>query len=227
MPVANAALDALTATRPGLLMRAKGEIKKGAGLKLQLMEEILHHLGCTKNPANSRIFTHPYQLVGWISEPSTVSLRMSIWTKVCHFLFSTRLPKITSTAQTPAIFIRSIYMCWWVFLNSIYWKTVIPSFLCRKSRSLVCKTPTCWVDDPMDILRYPMDYIPTQQVGIHELIIMLFIQDKPYLLVYPLSKSWEFPAPTYGHHQMPPSEVSLLWKGKALLGQQKSLFFKA
>ena len=66
MPVANAALDALTATRPGLLMRAKGEIKKGAGLKLQLMEEILHHLGCTKNPANSRIFTHIYH-INWLA----------------------------------------------------------------------------------------------------------------------------------------------------------------
>ena len=66
MPVANAALDALTATRPGLLMRAKGEIKKGAGLKLQLMEEILHHLGCTKNPANSTIFTHIYH-INWLA----------------------------------------------------------------------------------------------------------------------------------------------------------------
>jgi len=31
-----------------------------------LMEEILHHLGCTKNPANSRIFTHIYH-INWLA----------------------------------------------------------------------------------------------------------------------------------------------------------------
>ena len=87
------------------------------------------------------------------------------------------------------------------FLNSIYWKTVIPSFLCRKSLSLVCKTPTCWVDDPMDILRYPMDYIPTQQVGIHELIIMLFIKDKPY------STCWFIPYRNHASFQHPPMDT--------------------
>lgn len=82
--------------------------------------------------------------------------------------------------------------------------------------------------DIIGAIGYPMDYIPTQQVGIHKLIIMvmLFVRDKPYLLVYPLWKLWEFPAPTYGHRQMPPSEVSLLWKGKALLHQGKNLLFQ-
>ena len=112
------------------------------------------------------------------------------------------------------------------FLNSIYWKTVIPSFLCRKSLSLVCKTPTCWVDDPMDILRYPMDYIPTQQVGIHELIIMLFIKDKPY------STCWFIPYGNHASFQHPPINTSnaIIW-GQLTLKRQgapratkKSLF---
>ena len=39
-----------------------------------LMEEIVHHLGCMKlkNPVNNGIQYVTYQLVSWISEPSTV-----------------------------------------------------------------------------------------------------------------------------------------------------------